>query len=231
MSVINKLLDLLLPRRCVVCNECLNADERCLCTSCQAFLPRLSFDDLSDNDLVRLFWCELTFVRAFALMRYNPASRYHNIIEVMKYKGRPDVCVAMGTLLAESVGSADFFADIDAIVPVPLSRKRLRQRGYNQAEQIAKGIGKATGIRVFPDVLRRKVDNATQTRLNSDMRMVNVHDIFEVVRTNGFKARHILLVDDVVTTGATLLSMARTLAASFPGVRFSVACVGHTVRQ
>lgn len=149
----------------------------------------------------------------------------------MKYKGRPDVCVAMGTLLAESVGSVDFFADIDAIVPVPLSRKRLRQRGYNQAEQIAKGIGKATGIRVFPDVLRRKVDNATQTRLNSDMRMVNVHDIFEVVRTNGIKARHILLVDDVVTTGATLLSMARTLAASFPGVRFSVACVGQTVRQ
>lgn len=224
-------LDILLPRRCIVCDEALDAREECLCTSCQSFLPYVDFASCDDNDPLRLLWGDLPFVKGGALMHYNPASPFHRIIEGMKYRGRPDVCVAIGKLLAQSIPDASFFDGIDAVVPVPLSSQRFMKRGYNQAEQIAKGISEVSGVPLCTSLLKRKVDNATQTRLNSTLRAENVQDIFEYNASEKCAFRHLLLVDDVITTGATILSVARTLSASIPELRFSVACVGVTEKR
>lgn len=133
-------------------------------------------------------------------------------------------------MMAEELKATNFFDGIDLIVPIPLSRKKKRQRGYNQSDWIAWGISESTGIPTDTDSVQRNISNPSQTALNNQQRRENVRDIFAVRHPENLESRHILLVDDVITTGATMLSCAETIARTC-NIRISVlslAWAGHS---
>lgn len=226
--MISKLLDILLPRRCVACDGVLNADEPCICPACQSSIPYYPFSSFTDNDVLRLVWGEHGVEKAAVLMRYTHEAKQQAVIDAMKYGGRPDVCQTMGIMLADTIASDGFFADIDGIIPIPLSRRRYKKRGYNQAQHLANGMAKVSGLPVLSDVLIREVDNVSQTHLSEMHRLANASGIFQLRNPHVLNGKHILLVDDIVTTGATLRSAVGVLCENVPGIKISIACLAMT---
>lgn len=182
------------------------------------------------------------YVYAAALFFYRAESEYRKITQVIKYHGREDVGRAFGQMLGERLRGSLLYADVDAIIPVPLHWTRQWKRGYNQAEIIAGGVAEAMGIPVRSDILRRCRRTKTQTRLNIDEKARNVKDAFAVderwlkflagrshlsTDDTGTTFRHLLLVDDVYTTGSTLHACFLALRTAFPSpIRISIATLG-----
>ena len=214
------------PVRCIQCGARLSVREEELCATCVFSLPRTRIHAQPGNGVERLFWGKIDIERASAFMYYIPGSPSHQPFMRLKYeRRRPQVGHFFGRMMAEDLADTDFFSTIDLIIPIPLSARRLQQRGYNQSTQLALGIAALTGIPVCEEAVERHVDNPTQTHLNTYERSKNVKDIFRLVRPELVAGRHVLLVDDILTTGSTILSCAQTLAEA-GGVRFSVLTMG-----
>ncbi len=223
-----ELLDLLSPRRCAGCGDRLAPTETVFCHVCWWHMPLTHFEDQAlDNKMARMFWGLLPLERAVALFDYEPGTEVANMIHAIKYFDRPDIAEEMGRIMADRLSAKGFFEGIDAMVPVPLSADRLRERGYNQSEMIARGIGERTGLPIYNKVLARKAFKGSQTRLNPYERKENVEHAFELVDGGNIAGRHLLLVDDVMTTGSTLLACGRLLAQE-ADVRVSVLTLGYT---
>lgn len=223
-----KLFDLISPRQCVVCGTRLSAEQSVLCTTCSLHLPLTNFAASPlENRLARLFWGLFPIEKAAAMFYYEPHSSTAQIIYSMKYQNRPEVAEYMGGIFARQLQAEGFFDGIDALVPVPIARKRLRQRGYNQSEHIAKGISKQTGIPVYDNVVERCDFKTSQTRLNPFARRDNVAKAFRLKAPDRIAHRHLLLVDDVITTGSTVTACALQLQQA-PEVRLSVVALGYS---
>ena len=218
---LDALSQLFFPRHCVVCGACLRAGEEALCMRCSIDLPRTGFHLLRDNEVERLFWGKLPLERASAFFYYTKGSLYRNILRRLKYGGRRDVGEALGRIMAGEMLASGFFEGIDVLVPVPLHRRKQRKRGYNQSECIARGIAKVTGIGVDSHSVVRLKDTATQTHKSAYERWENVRDIFELRHPECFAGKHLLLVDDVLTTGATLTACADAFTP-VEGIRISI---------
>lgn len=204
--------------------------EEVLCVRCQADLPRVRTVSFEENDIARIFWGLVPIEKGISFFHYTPHSPYSHILFELKYHNHPEVGKTMGRIMAEELKATSFFDGIDLIVPIPLSRKKERQRGYNQSDWIAWGISEATGIPTDTTSVVRTKSNPSQTTLDHRQRRENVRDIFAVRHPESLEGRHILLVDDVITTGATMLSCAETIARACR-VRFSVlslAWAGHS---
>lgn len=228
-SFLTRLLDFVSPRLCCICGERLAVSEDELCGVCNMRLPRTMFHlHAYDNPLAKLFWGRINIEKAVSLFYYEPGSMVSRLIYALKYFDHPDIGVVMGRLFGDELLKSGFFNDIDVIVPVPLAKKRLRQRGYNQSDEIAAGLGEASGVAVDKKAVSRLVFTDTQTNLNFIERQVNVEDAFAAGETAElYKGKHILLVDDIVTTGATLVACAAAFGA-VADVRFSIATLGFT---
>ena len=221
-----KLLDLFSPRLCVGCGNRLMPSEAVLCSDCLLHMPLTHFSQHAfDNPMARLFWGLFPVERAAALFFYEPNTQMANMIHAMKYYDRSDVAENMGVLVARSFMADGFFDGIDAIVPVPLSKDRLRQRGYNQSECIASGVSQVTRIPVCKKVLGRKTFAGSQTHLSVYQRRENVEQAFHLQDAVSLSGHHLLLVDDVVTTGSTIAACGRLLQ-QIPDVRISVLALG-----
>lgn len=204
--------------------------EEVLCVRCQADFPRVRTVSFEENDIARIFWGLVPIEKGISFFHYTPHSPYSRILFELKYHNNPEVGKTMGRMMAEELKATSFFDGIDLIVPIPLSRKKERQRGYNQSDWIAWGISEATGIPTDTTSVVRTKSNPSQTTLDHRQRRENVRDIFAVRHPESLEGRHILLVDDVITTGATMLSCAETIARACR-VRFSVlslAWAGHS---
>lgn len=204
--------------------------EEVLCIRCQADLPRVRTVSFEENDIARIFWGLVPIEKGISFFHYTPHSPYSRILFELKYHNHPEVGKTMGRMMAEELKATSFFDGIDLIVPIPLSQKKERQRGYNQSDWIAWGISEATGIPTDTTSVVRTKSNPSQTTLDHRQRRENVRDIFAVRHPESLEGRHILLVDDVITTGATMLSCAETIARACR-VRFSVlnlAWAGHS---
>lgn len=164
-------------------------------------------------------WPEV--VSATAYLYYYKEGQYSSLIHHLKYHDHPEVGTYLGRLAATELRESGFFDGIDLIIPVPLSRKRYRQRGYNQSDYIAQGISEVTHIALRTDCLVRTVDTDTQTHKSQEERWKNTEGIFQVVNPEVLKGKHLLLIDDVATTGATLHACASALL-TLPGVRISI---------
>ena len=227
-SLWSRLLDLISPRQCAVCGNRLSLTEHAICTVCYLHLPRTTYQFTPyDNPMTQLFWGLASVSRAAALFYYESHSEAAQLIYDLKYGNRPDIGEDMGRMMAEEMQTADFFAGEGILVPVPLSSKRLRQRGYNQSEMICRGIREKTGWAIAAKALRRKHFKQSQTSLMRHQRQENVADMFELYQVEGLEGKHILLVDDVCTTGATLTACANALS-TIPGIRLSVLTLGFT---
>ncbi len=223
-----KFLDFISPRQCVVCGERLSPTERSLCTVCMLHLPRTHFhNNPDDNTVAQLFWHQAPVHRASSLIYYEPHSPFAQIIYLLKYAQRPDIGEDMGRLMAMEMLPSHFFDDIHLLIPVPLSRKRLRQRGYNQSEHLARGISQITHLPIDTQSLVRRHFHQSQTQLNRQQRQANVADTFALRNTSSLTGKHILLIDDICTTGATLIACANTLK-TIQDIRISILTLGFT---
>lgn len=228
MNWITRFLDFISPRQCVICGERLAPTEHSLCSTCLLHLPRTTYQFTPhDNPMAQLFWHLSPVEQAAALIFYEPHSEVAQLIYDLKYHDRPDIGEDMGRLMAGEMQLARFFDGIDLLLPVPLSRKRLRQRGYNQSEQLAIGISDVTHLPVVTKALRRKHFRQSQTQLSRRERQENVEDLFELRDDSMLQDKHVLLIDDICTTGATLLACCDALKAVH-GIRLSVLTFGFT---
>jgi ComF family protein len=175
---------------------------------------------MEQNPIERRFWTRFPVERAASLFHHD-GERTRGLLYHIKYYGHPDLGTYLMAVYAKELQGTGFFEGVDGIVPVPLHWRRQLERGYNQSHFIAEGIRQVVELPVWKNVVRRVKDNASQTRLNAQQRMENVEGIFELKRPERIAGKHVLLVDDVMTTGATLASCAKELAKA-PDVRISV---------
>lgn len=228
MSLWSRVLDFVSPRLCAVCGSRLSVTEYALCSACCLRLPRTGFCLRPyDNPVAQAFWGQADVERAASFFYFEPHSEVSRMIYSLKYKGRPDIGVALGRLAAGEFMAAGFFDGVDVIVPVPLARKRLRERGYNQSAEVAAGVSSLTGIPVDERSVCRTAFKTSQTKLGRWERLGNVSGLFEVRRQERLLGKHVLLVDDVFTTGATVMACASAVAA-VPGTTVSIMTLGFT---
>ena len=209
----------------MVCDELLSPQERDICLDCMSKLPKI--EKLHLEEIEKVFWGKVEIERATSYIYYHKNSPYNNIIHYLKYKNRPEPGERLAFIAAKEIAETGFFDGIDAIVPLPLSKKKLKERGYNQCDYIAAGISRATGIPVLKGAVVRTTANETQTHKNRDERWKNVEGIFALDRPQDIEGKHVLLVDDILTTGATLASCAKTIQAGC-NCRISVFTLGYT---
>ncbi len=228
VSWLTRILDFISPRQCMVCGERLSPTERSLCSSCLLHLPRTVFQFTpTDNPMAQLFWKLIPIQRAAALIYYEPRSEVAQLVYQLKYGDRPDIGEDMGRLMAKEMQLAGFFDDIDLLLPVPLSRRRQHQRGYNQSECLARGVSDVIGLPVVTKSLRRRHFVKSQTQLSRQERQQNVADMFELRDGRQLEGHHVLLIDDICTTGATLTACAEAIK-DIPGIRISILTLGFT---
>ena len=213
---------LLFPRCCVVCGSPLSRGEECLRTCCNINLPRTGFHLRKDNPVECLFWGRIPGLkRASSFLFYRKGSDFRRILHLLKYGGYKELGEVMGRYMAAELSSGGFFDGVDMIIPVPLHRKKQKLRGYNQSEWIARGIASVTGIPLCAECMIREKNTETQTRKSTFERWENVEGIFRLCDTVHFEGKHVLLVDDVLTTGATTVACASAFAR-VSGIRISV---------
>ena len=209
-----------------MCGSRLSTGEHTLCSVCNASLPRTDYHAISaDNDMARMFWGRIPIERCGALFFYKGGSAVSRLIYNLKYNDSPHIAQALGAMMAEEYMGGAFFDGIDLIVPVPLSRDRIRERGYNQSVEIARGISHITGIPVSSSAVERTQFEQSQTHKQRWDRNDNVAHVFHIVHPERLNASHILLVDDVATTGATLCACAQEILKAVPAT-FSVLTLG-----
>lgn len=226
VSFIHRLLDLISPRLCVVCDNRLTVTEETICSRCNLHLPRTGFGKTPyDNELARLFWGQIPIERASALFYYESHSETANIIYKLKYKNHPEIGEDMGRLTARELQTTDFFDGIDGILPIPLAKKRQHQRGYNQSMEIAQGVSAITGLPIYNKLVRRNAFEGSQTNKGRWERNENVEKVFELIDGEAVRGKHLLIIDDVVTTGATIIACTKELVKA-GNVKVSVLTLG-----
>ena len=231
MKLISDLLDIIFPRSCAVCGKSLSGSEKDICVNCLIDLPLIPAY-IPGNPIEKLFYGVLSVERAASYIYYAKESPYNNLIHRMKYSDRPEIGERMAATAAKELLERGFFEGVDIIIPLPLSRKKKSQRGYNQCDYISRGISKVTGIAIDSKSVIRHKANETQTHKQREERWKNVENIFSIATTAPLNGKHILLVDDVLTTGATLTSCGRAILHAAPDAKisiFTLACAGKAI--
>lgn len=228
MKILNHLINLFYPRVCPACGNLLMKDEETVCLSCLYLLPKTHYENNPENPLAQTFWGQVDFHAVTAEYFFSKTGKVQHLLHQLKYQGNKDAGYFLGQQLGESIKNAEAFQGIDYLVPIPLHPKKEHLRGYNQSFVIAQGVEEKTGIPINKGVLIRKVYTSTQTRKSREERWDNVKEIFDVIDAEVFVSKHVLLIDDVLTTGATLMAAGSTLL-KVPDIIVSaaaVACAG-----
>jgi ComF family protein len=232
MSYIYNLWDdfisLLFPRLCYACGNHLLRNENLICTECYVVIPRTNYHIEDENPVAQLFWGRCLLEKAAAFSYYNKGSRIRNLIHNLKYKGIKEIGYELGRIYGLSLKASGFTTDIDIIIPVPLHPSKMRIRGFNQSDTISEGLADVTGLFIDTNALVRTKVSATQTKRSRYERWTNVEGIFRVTDPEIIRGRHILLVDDVITTGSTIESCANELL-KVEGVKVSVVALAFAV--
>lgn len=216
------LLSLFYPELCPSCSSLLNRDEKTICLSCRFLMPKTGYETVTDNPVARMFWGRVRLNAVSACYFFAKKGRVQPLIHELKYKGNRDAGHFLGVEMAKEIIQSPLYEGVDFIVPVPLHPKKIKIRGYNQSEVIANGMTEVMKAPMNKDVLVRQVATSTQTKKSREARWQNVKDIFVLKETALFEGKHILLIDDVITTGSTIEACANTLL-KIKGIKVSVA--------
>ena len=230
-SVVLDVASLILPRTCLACGRVLLENEGCLCLACRYNMPMTDFIKRKENPMRSLFGNMLPIESAVALYWFVDGTDWQRVIHNFKYRGRWFFAQKLGEWMGEELRDSGNFDDIDLIIPIPLHYRRRLARGYNQSEQLALGVGRKMEVKCDFGAVRRAVYNESQTLKSRKERWDNVEEIFEVRRAHKLRGRHILLIDDVTTTGATMSSCAESIFRACEGdVRISIATLAVSRR-
>lgn len=219
---ISDFFGLFFPDLCVTCGKRLISQEKYICFECWNDIPLTNFHLKPDNKVSQLFWGRVDILYATSFFAYKKGSKYQQIIHFVKYKGLKELGFETGKKFGYQLLESPEFAEIDILIPVPLHPKKKKKRGYNQSEWIALGIAEVVKKPVNTTALYRRVFTLTQTKRNRYERWQNVEDVFGLNNPKAIENKHVLLIDDVVTTGATLEACAINLLNQ-PGVKVSIA--------
>ncbi len=221
------LINIIFPNVCAVCGRTLVIGEKYVCLDCMLNLPRTNFHKSSSNSLTeRLFSLQIPITKATSMFYYRRGTPYVSIIHDTKYRNRPKVGKYFATIHAEELMTEKFFDDIDLLVPVPLHILKRLRRGYNQAEEIANAVSSVCALPVATP-LKAKY-HRTQTRKDSHARLQNSIGKFLVCDSGILENKHILLIDDVITTGSTILACAQAIKNASPSTTISVYSLAAT---
>jgi ComF family protein len=213
-SFLKEFLDLIFPRNCPVCGRNLFDFETCLCTVCQGTLPRANFHLRAfDNELTSKLRGLMPVHRAMAFIRFTKKGKSQKLLHLLKYRNKPEIGLELGRLYGITLTESGFLNEWDIIVPVPLHPLKQKRRGYNQSEKFASGLSSELGIPAR-ELLVRKKFTETQTKKSRLQRLENVDEVFDLTNSRDVEGLRVLLVDDVITTGATLCVCANVLLAN-----------------
>lgn len=215
------LLQLVYPNICLICSEGLVRGESCVCLRCLQNIPKTNFHLETDNAMEKRFWGKVPLYRGTSYFHFYKGSPFQKVLHELKYKGNKEVGMAVAKYAAADLWVDPAFQSIDLIVPVPLHPTKYAQRGYNQSEYIARGLSAVLNKPIDTKNLIRIRHNATQTQKSVFDRYRNTEGIFHVRDTSQFEEKHILLVDDVLTTGSTIEACMQALIQT-DAIRISV---------
>lgn len=224
-------VSLIFPQVCLACDEPLARGEDHICTGCRAQFPYTDYHKLpsSENPLARKFWGKLPVRYSLSYLRFLRRGRVQHLLHQLKYQGQQDVGRVLGRWYGTELAEHGLATEFDLIVPVPLHPRKLAKRGYNQADSFAEGLSLSLNVPWNATALRRTEHTASQTRKNRAERWENVAEVFEVNEKQNLVGKRVLIVDDVLTTGATLEACAAALlAAGCSEVSIAtIACAEH----
>lgn len=227
-SSFKDLLHLFFPHNCVGCGSDILEDDQMLCLRCLTELPETNFFHQPDNPVERIFYGRMPIRNAASAYFFTKDSLIQHLIFQLKYRGNKDVGFYLGKLLGRLLAKSERFASVDAMVPLPLNPKREKKRGYNQATEICKGIAEVWNKPVIDKVVIRKVFTETQTQKGRISRWENMEGVFSVADPSRLAEKHILLIDDIVTTGASLEACGSEILNA-PGTSLSLATLAYTI--
>jgi ComF family protein len=220
---------LIFPRYCAACGHALYRNENILCMGCYAELPRTRFHHDAENEVAQMFWGRVPAENATSFMYFAKGSRYQHILHELKYNGQKQIGTAMGRLFGSELKNTPF-STADLIIPVPLHPSKFKTRGYNQSELIASGISEILHLPLETTLISRAIDTTSQTHKTRYERWENVRYIFHCENPEALKNKHVMLVDDVITTGATLEACASCLAP-VEGIKISLVSLAFAKLQ
>ncbi len=216
-------LNLIFPQTCAACGTGLLRYEKIICTYCLHSFPKTNFHKDKDNAIKRLFYGRVKLEEAAAFYFFQKSTKYQQLIHRLKYKGEKEIGFELGKFYGNDLLESDF-QNVDVIIPIPLHPSRQKSRGYNQSEWIAMGLAESLKKEVDTKTIFRAVATETQTRKSKTERWDNVKSIFQLRETKTLENKHLLIVDDVITTGSTLEACANTLL-QIPNVKISIAAL------
>ncbi len=227
----HNVFDLFFPPACPVCGAAMGEGTALMCTRCRMEIPLTGYERRIDNPVAQKLYGLVPVVNACAFMFYTHDSGYVRLVTDFKYRGNWRFARDAGEWFGAELRDSGLYDDVDLLVPVPLHRMKFLRRGYNQSEYLAEGMSHATGIAVDRRSVVRTVNTESQASKHRDERWDNVEDIFRVRRPEALAGKHLLLVDDVFTTGATLVSLAGAILQAAPTARISVAALAVSKAQ
>ena len=225
-SYLADLLTLIFPKLCPACGAELVANEPVICTDCQYNLPLTNFHLVADNIVAQQFWGKINIEAAYALYYFTKGSKVQNLMHHFKYNGMQQIGNLLGNIAGKQLNTNEKFAGVDYIIPVPLHKSRLKDRGYNQSACFANGLSEKLNGVVEENNLIRSRATQTQTHRSRFARFENMQDVFIVKDSKKLENKHVLLVDDIVTTGSTLEACAIPLL-NIPGLKLSIATIAY----
>ncbi|MDX6747477.1 phosphoribosyltransferase family protein [Polaribacter sp. PL03] len=227
MKLLKDLFLLFYPEICANCNEQLLQNEKIICTFCRHDLPLTHFKSFTENKVSKIFYGRVTIEKAYSLLFFRKESITKNLIHELKYKGNEEIGVFFGNWLGEMLAHNKEFSTVDCIIPVPIHLKRKKIRGYNQVTKFGDCLSKHLNIPLNEAVLVRKSSTKTQTLKARFERFNDLETKFSLTDITALKNKHILLIDDVITTGATLEACSLELLKT-SGIKISILTMAYT---
>jgi ComF family protein len=228
-NIFGSALHLLYPHVCTGCGSDLLEEGNLLCLKCIHNLPHTNFARQANNQIEKDFWGRLPLVSAYSQFYFAKEFLIQQLIHELKYRGNKKIGFYLGEMMGKTLRNSDRFDHIDALIPLPLFAAKEHKRGYNQAAVICDGMSSVMNLPVLNGAVIRQYATETQTRKHRTGRWENVKDSFKVVRENELADRHLLLVDDVVTTGATLESCGNAILQQ-GNVKLSIATLAYAAK-
>jgi len=222
--VFNYIIDLFFPKVCAGCHTILITNETVFCTNCRHELPLTQYHLDPKNEAVKKFYGKIAIEHASALLYFNKKGIVQELIHNLKYKGHEEIGTVLGNWYVEDLKELILETPFDVVIPVPLHPKKFRERGYNQVTTFGKALAKGLKINYNDTLLYRKKYSKTQSKKNLIGRSENIENIFDVLFTAENQNKHFLIVDDVLTTGATLEACSKALL-KIPGAKISIVCM------
>ncbi|AXT57062.1 ComF family protein [Aquimarina sp. AD1] len=225
--MLSDLAYLFYPIYCAACDNPLYKNERILCTSCRHKLPLGNFHKVNAKKIEKVFYGRAKIENATSLLVFEKDSLVQNLIHNLKYRGREEIGKELGVWLGQELSQSSVYQNIDTIIPVPLHPKRLRERGFNQVEKFGQEIAEKLNAEYVDFVLKKNSYNKKQSKNSRLTRWINTSETFGIQNESLLTNKHILIVDDIVTTGATLEACIQVLK-SIPGIKISIATMAIT---